>query len=744
MRTPAGLALLVCASALASAQTYDLVISNGKVVDGSGNAWFYGDIAVKGDRIARITPAGHLKNAAAKQRLDATGHVVSPGFIDIQSHSRFALLSGDGRVISKITQGVTTEIMGEGSTNAPANDKTRALAPSDFTGPRGFDRWLRAMDKHGSSVNFGSFIGSGTLRAYGKGMATGEPTEAELNSMREAVRNAMEDGAFGIASALIYPPNNYSSTNELIETAKAMAPYGGVYITHMRSEADRLLEAIDETLEIGRKGGVPVEIYHLKAAGKRNWPKMREAIAKINAARAAGQDAGADMYPYVAGGTGLTACLPPWSQADGKLFDNLASAEVRQKMKAEMLRADVEWENLCDLATPEGVMILALEKPENKPYAGKRLGEIATAMNKHWADTAMDLILSERRRVETMYFIASEDNLKLQIQQPWMKFGSDAGGMDPTTARDLAHPRAYGNFTRLLGKYVREEKVTTLEDIVRKMSAAVAKRLSLQDRGELREGAYADIVVFNPATVADNATYEKPHQVSTGIRDVFVNGVAVLRDGKHTDAKPGRIVRGPGYVPRPPVEEGEFREPELVELITLDNSIKLDIRYATANNFAGEVFYKQARALLQKPAAEALVRAHRNLKKQGLGLMVFDGYRPWAVTKMFWDMTSQEKRIFVADPSSGSRHNRGCAVDLTIYDLKSGLPVEMPSGYDEMSERAYPNYAGGTDLQRKNREILRKAMEAEGFTVYEYEWWHFDYKDWKSYRIGDTPFEAFK
>jgi D-alanyl-D-alanine dipeptidase len=291
---------------------------------------------------------------------------------------------------------------------------------------------------------------------------------------------------------------------------------------------------------------------------------------------------------------------------------------------------------------------------------------------------------------------------------------------------------------------VREEKVVPLEDMVRKMSAAVAKRLSLQDRGELREGAYADIVIFDPATVGDKATYEKPHQVSTGIRDVFVNGVAVVRDGKHTDAKPGRIVRGPGYVPRPPVEEGEFRPAELVELSKIDPTIKLDIRYATPNNFAGEVFYKEARAFLQKPAAEALVRANQKLKKQGLGLLVFDGYRPWAVTKMFWDVTPQEKRIFVADPSSGSKHNRGCAVDLTLYDLKSGLPVEMPSGYDEMSERAFPEYKGGTEVQSRNREVLRKAMEAEGFTVYEHEWWHFDYKDWKSYRIGDVPFESIR
>ena len=738
--------LLLLACVALQAQNYDLIITGGRIVDGSGSAWFYGDVAVQGDRIARITPAGLLKNASARQRIDARGHVVSPGFIDIQSHSRFAFLGGDGRVISKVTQGITTEIMGEGSTNAPSNENTRTLdrAVSEFAfnGARGFDRWLRAMDKHGASVNFGSFIGSGTLRAYAKGMKQGEPTEEELNMMREAVRNGMEDGAFGIASALIYPPNNFSSTRELIETSKAMAPYGGVYITHMRSEADRLIEAIDEAIEIGRKGGVPVEIYHLKVAGKRNWPKMRDAIARIDAARREGLDVGADMYPYVAGGTGLTACLPPWSQADGKLFDNLANANTRAKMRAEMLRSDVEWENLCDLATPEGVLVTALEKPENRVFAGKRLNEIAAAQNKHWADAAMDLILSERRRVETMYFIASEENLKLQMQQPWMKFGTDAGGIDPSVARDLAHPRAYGNFTRLLGKYVREEKVTPLEDMIRKMTSAVARRLSIADRGELREGAYADIVIFDPETVGDRATYEKPHQVSVGIRDVFVNGVAVIRDNKHTDAKPGRIVRGPGYVPRAPVEDGEFRPGELVELSKLDATIKLDIRYATANNFAGEVFYKQARAFLQKPAADALSRAHQKLRGAGLGLMVFDGYRPWAVTKMFWDMTPQAKRIFVADPSTGSRHNRGCAVDLTLYDLKSGLAVEMPSGYDEMSERAFPTYAGGSPQQTSNRQLLRKVMEEEGFTVYEHEWWHFDYKDWKSYRIQDTAFES--
>jgi N-acyl-D-amino-acid deacylase len=542
--------LLSCVSAAGQA-AFDVIIAGGRIVDGTGNPWFYGDLGIRGDRIARITPAGGLREARSKGWIDGRRYVVAPGFIDIQSQSPDALLDGDGNVISKITQGITTEVMGEGATNAPANEKTAMLESSEqerkaalrFAGPHGFKRWIESMR---GAVNFGSFVGATTIRMYGKGMAQGAPSAEEMDMMRAAVREAMEDGAFGIASALIYPPGEYATTEELIELARAMAPYGGVYITHMRSEADRLLEGIDESIEIGRQGGVPVEIYHLKAAGQRNWPKMRDAIAKIESARASGLDVTADMYPYVAGGTGLTACLPPWASADGKLFDNMADARTRAKIRAEVLNQTSDWENLCELSTPQGVLIAETTQPGNRGFSGKRLNEVATAMNKDWIDAAMDLVLSERSRVEAMFFVASEENLEMQVRQPWMKFGTDAGGLNPTTATHLAHPRAYGTFPRVLAKYVREDKLISLEEAVRKMTSAVAARLSIPDRGLLREGMYADVVVFDPDTITDRATFENPHQLSVGMRHVFVNGVAVIRDAEVTGVLPGRAVFGPG------------------------------------------------------------------------------------------------------------------------------------------------------------------------------------------------------
>lgn len=539
----------------AGTASYDVIIENGRVIDGTGAAWYYGDVALRGDRIAAIGPRGAFRSARAGSRLDATGHVIAPGFIDIQAQSYENFMVGDGRAISMVTQGITTAILGEGSTPAPVNDRilaletdsaTRALV-SGFDGAHGFTDWLDYMVLRGASQNIGSFIGNGTVRVYGKGGAMGPATAAELDTMRAVVRRAMEDGAFGIASALIYPPNTYASTEELIEVNRAAAPYGGIYITHMRSEGDKFLEAMDEAIRIGREAGVPVEIYHLKASGVRNWPKMDQAIAKIDSARAAGQDVQADMYLYPAGGNSFASCIPPKYAANGRLLANLRDPALRATIVAEMHATDAGYENLCEIATPANVMVMGFKKPDYKRFEGKRLSEIAAALGKDWAEVIIDLNVEENAGLGEILFLMSEANIEHQLRQPWMKFGTDAGSEDPAKAVGLTHPRAYGNFPRLMGHYVRERRVIPLEDAVRKASSAVATRLSLSDRGVIKVGLKADVIVFDPNTIIDNATFERPHQLSTGVRDVFVNGVAVLRNGAHTGATPGQVVRGPGY-----------------------------------------------------------------------------------------------------------------------------------------------------------------------------------------------------
>lgn len=550
------------APAAAPSRAYDLVITNGRVVDGTGAAWFWGDVAVQGDRIVAVTPRGLLSAAPAARRIDAAGMVVAPGFIDIQAQSYGNFMQGDGRALSMVTQGITTAILGEGNTPAPVNlprgadvrrreyvagDTSQARMLELFSGPHGFGNWLEMMAARGVSENVGSFLGAGTVRVYAKGESMGAPTAAELDTMRAVTRRAMKDGAFGVASALIYPPNTYAGTPELTEIAKAMAPYGGVYITHMRSEGDKFLEALDEAMSIGKNGGVPVEVYHLKASGPRNWPKMAQAIAKIDSARAAGQDVQANMYLYVAGANGFSSCIAPKYAADGKLLDNLRNPTTRAQVKRDLLSEDAGYENLCLIAGPGNVMVTGFTRPEYTQYEGKRLDEIARGLGKDWGDALIDLNIAENAHLGEILFLMSEDNIALQLRQPWIKFGTDAGATDPATAHGMTHPRTYGNYTRLLARYVRDDKVLTLEDAIRKASSAVATRLSLHDRGLLKPGMKADIIVFDDKTVRDLATFEQPHQLSVGMQYVIVNGVPVVAEGVHTGAKPGQVVRGPGW-----------------------------------------------------------------------------------------------------------------------------------------------------------------------------------------------------
>jgi dihydroorotase/N-acyl-D-amino-acid deacylase len=537
----------------------DTLICGGRLVDGTGNPWRYADVATRGDRIADITPPGQIPPDLAREVVDAHNMVVCPGFIDIQSHSILPLMR-DGRSLSKITQGVTTEIMGEAWTPAPfggqiADPFEGAFMALDIAAWaerarawRRFGDWLHALARQGVSPNIGSFLGGGTLRQYACGMRMGRAKTDELATMRRVMAEAMDDGAFGVAYALIYPPASFVDTDELVTVCEVVAEHRGIYITHVRSEAEQLLEAIGEAITVGRRANLPVEIYHLKAAGRPNWHLMPAAIAAIEAARAAGIDVTADMYPYAASGTGLSAILPPWADADGQLYQNLADPVMRAKIRAEVLHPAGDWEAMAHNTTPEGVMPIGLRLPEHQAYVGQRLAEIADMRGQHWVDAALDLLAAEGQRIDTIYFSMDEANVRMQLGLPWIKIATDAGGYDPAWAAPLGplHPRAYGTYPRVLGRYVRDERVLPLEEAVRKMTSAVADRLGLRERGLLRVGCYADVVVFEQATIVDQATFEVPHQLARGVRDVWVNGERVLRGGAHTGATPGRVVTPSG------------------------------------------------------------------------------------------------------------------------------------------------------------------------------------------------------
>lgn len=535
---------------------FDVLIAGGRVVDGSGNPWFRGDVALTGDKVAAIVPPGTIAPSQAQTVIDAADHVVCPGFIDIQSHSIHPLMV-DGRCVSKITQGITTEIMGEASTPAPVVGRNPGgLRTSLYGGAlddwvesaRGWNRfsdWLEAYETAGVSPNVGSYLGGGTLRRTAMDMDMRTATGDERAAMRRVMAQAMEDGAFGISYALIYPPDCYTDIDEIVDVCEVVGQYDGTYITHLRSEAAEIFIALDEAFEIGARADVPVEIYHLKAAGRANWDKMPQVIERINAARASGLDVTADMYPYAASGTGLTSVLPPWAMAGGKLYERLQDPTERARIRAAATHPDGRWEAMVNQNGEDGVMPIGFLQPENQPYVGKRLSEIASMRGQDWFDTVADLVLSERQSIGTIYFSMHEDNVRLQLQQPWIKVSTDAGGYDPAWGQPLGpvHPRGYGTYPRVLGRYVRDEQVLPLEDAVRKMSSAVADRLGLQHRGLLRSGFFADVVVFDPDTITDRATFEAPHQLSQGVEQVFVNGVQVVSDGAHTGATPGRFVR---------------------------------------------------------------------------------------------------------------------------------------------------------------------------------------------------------
>lgn len=551
---PTLLALLTSASCSSLApEEYDVVLRHGTICDGSGGAPFTGDIALRGQHIAAIGEVA----GRGKQELDVHGLAVAPGFVNMLSWATDTLLV-DGRALSDVKQGITLEVMGEGESMGPLNDKMKREM-AEQQGDLRFDvawttlgEYLDHVVQHGSAVNVASFVGATTVRVHELDHADRPPDATELARMRALVRNAMEEGALGVGSSLIYAPAFYAQTDELVALCEEAARCGGSYISHMRSEGNRLLEAVDELIDIARRARIPAEIYHLKAAGESNWPKLAQLVERVEAARAQGLAITADMYTYTAGATGLDAAMPPWVQEGGldEWCKRLQDPATRARVAAEMSTPTDKWENLLLAAgSPERVLLCEFKTDALKPLTGKTLAEVARLRGKSPEETAMDLVVEDHTRIGTIYFIISEDNLRREIRLPWVSFGSDAGAPAPEGPflRSNPHPRAYGNFARLLGRYTREERLIPLAEAVRRLSSLPAANLHLRQRGRLAPGYFADVVVFDPATIADHATFENPHQLASGVEHVFVNGVQVLRDGAPTAARPGEVVRGPGW-----------------------------------------------------------------------------------------------------------------------------------------------------------------------------------------------------
>ncbi|MCW5911985.1 MAG: D-aminoacylase [Cyclobacteriaceae bacterium] len=552
---PAFILLLLFASC--QKQKFDTIIRGGTVYDGSGKPGMVTDVGINADTIAFI---GDLSKAEGKTEINATGLAVAPGFINMLSWATETLII-DGKSQADIRQGVTLEVFGEGWSMGPLNDAMKADMRADMQrNPdwkfevdwTSLGEYLESLERRGISPNVASFVGATTVRIHELGYANRLPNAFELARMKALVMQAMEEGALGVGSSLIYAPANYSSTEELIELNKVAGEYGGMYITHMRSEGDNIFAAVDETIRIAREAKLPAEIYHLKMAGQKNWNKLDSVLAMIDQANRSGIKITTDMYNYIAGATGLDASMPPWVQEGGikEWIKRLQDPKIRKRVLDEMRKPADKWENLLLMAGgPDQVLLLDFANDSLKQFIGKTLAEVSKIYGKSPEETAMDLVIADSTRVGTAYFMMSEENVKRQIALPYMSFGSDAGS--PATEgvflKSSNHPRAYGNFVRLLGKYVRDEKVIPMEEAIRKLTSLPASNLKIQKRGSLTPGYYADVVVFDPQTIQDHATFEQPHQYSTGMRHVLVNGTLVLKEGEHTGAKPGRVVRGPGW-----------------------------------------------------------------------------------------------------------------------------------------------------------------------------------------------------